>query len=57
MSRGDKAYERSVNVNVVQIHLFLLKYVFVDICKYPVDILKHSFIHEIVYRHVAWRRN
>ncbi len=56
MSRGDKAYERSVNVNVVQIHLFLLKYVFVDICKYPVDILKHSFIHEIVYRHVAWRR-
>ena len=41
---------------MVQIHLFLLKYVFVDICKYHVDILKHSFIHEIVYRHVAWRR-
>ena len=53
---GICGYFCSVNVNVVQIHLFLLKYVFVDICKYTVDILKHSFIHEIVYRHVAWRR-
>ena len=42
---GICGYFCSVNVNVVQIHLFLLKYVFVDICKYPVDIFKHSFIH------------